>query len=70
MQTNDLNCIYRAKIVNPVHRDEILAVGERGELAVSGYLLQKCYWNDPIRTADVMIPDSSEKIWMHVRRLA
>ncbi|KAI5791823.1 acyl-CoA synthetase/AMP-acid ligase-like protein II [Geopyxis carbonaria] len=55
----------QAKIVNPTNRDEILPVGHRGELAVAGYLVQKRYWNDPIRTAEVMIADSAGKIWMH-----
>ncbi|BCR89341.1 putative AMP-binding enzyme [Aspergillus chevalieri] len=53
-----------AKIVNPADRS-IVPVGGRGELAVSGYLLMKEYWNDPDRTAEVMIPDDGGKVWMH-----
>lgn len=34
---------------------------------VSGYLLQKGYWNDPVRTAEVMVVDEEGKMWMHVR---
>lgn len=54
-----------AKVVNPADRS-IVPVGQRGELAVSGYLLMKEYWNDPDRTAEVMIPDDNGKVWMHV----
>lgn len=53
-----------AKIINPVDKS-IAPIGTRGELAVSGYLLMKEYWNDPDRTAEVMIPDDSGKVWMH-----
>ena len=58
-----------AKIVNPADKS-IVPVGGRGELAVSGYLLMKEYWNDPDRTAEVMIPDDDGKVWMHVCLLA
>ena len=56
-----------AKIVDPVDRSRVLEVGEKGELAVSGYLVMKEYWNDPDRTAEVVLPDSdgSGKVWMH-----
>lgn len=53
------------KVVNPADRS-IVPIGQRGELAVSGYLLMKEYWNDPERTAEVMIPDDNGKVWMHV----
>ncbi|KZN90968.1 putative acyl-CoA synthetase YngI [Penicillium chrysogenum] len=54
-----------AKIVNPVDKNVILPIERRGELAVSGYLLMKEYWADPEKTAEVMIPDDSGKVWMH-----
>ncbi|KAJ9482628.1 hypothetical protein VN97_g10798 [Penicillium thymicola] len=54
-----------AKIVDPVDKKEILSIERRGELAVSGYLLMKEYWADPEKTAEVMIPDDSGKVWMH-----
>lgn len=54
-----------AKIVDPTARTKILPVGQRGELAVRGYLVMKEYWNAPARTAEVMIPDDDGKIWMH-----
>lgn len=55
-----------AKVVNPADKKQIVPVDTRGELAVSGYLLMKEYWGDPDRTAEVMIPDDTGKVWMHV----
>lgn len=57
---------HSAKIVSPDDPFEVLPIGQRGELAVSGYNVQKGYWGDPERTAEVMIPDSMGKVWMHV----
>ena len=54
-----------AKVVSPTDRTEILPVGQRGELAVHGYLVMKEYWNAPDRTAEVMVPDVNGKVWMH-----
>jgi acyl-CoA synthetase (AMP-forming)/AMP-acid ligase II len=56
----------QAKIVNPENKGEIVPMGTRGELAVCGYLLMKEYWGDPEKTAEVMIPDDTGKVWMHV----
>ncbi|KAK5170559.1 uncharacterized protein LTR77_005147 [Saxophila tyrrhenica] len=55
-----------AKVVEPGDPSKILAIGERGELAVSGYLLMKKYWGDPEKTAEVMVPDQDDpsKLWM------
>lgn len=56
-----------AKVVDPHDWTRTLDIGERGELAVSGYLLMKKYWGDPVKTTEVMIPDSEDpsKMWMH-----
>lgn len=56
-----------AKVVDPLDWSKTLNVGQRGELAVSGYLLMKQYWGDPAKTAEVMVPDAEEpsKMWMH-----
>lgn len=56
-----------AKIVNITDRTKILPIGARGELAVSGYLVMKEYYDDPVKSAEVMIPDATGKVWMHVR---
>ena len=55
----------QAKIVSSTDRTKILPVGQRGELAVHGYLTMKEYWGAPDRTAEVMIPDDNGKVWMH-----
>jgi acyl-CoA synthetase (AMP-forming)/AMP-acid ligase II len=54
-----------AKVVDPFDHDRILNVGERGELAVHGYLVMKEYWGQPERTAEVMKADAEGKVWMH-----
>ncbi|KAF8248172.1 acetyl-CoA synthetase-like protein [Wilcoxina mikolae CBS 423.85] len=54
-----------AKIVSPDDPFQVLPIGQKGELAVSGYNVQKGYWGDPVRTAEVMIPDPSGRVWMH-----
>lgn len=54
-----------AKVVDPFDHNRILAVGERGELAVSGYLVMKEYWGQPEKTAEVMKADNEGKVWMH-----
>ncbi|CAO1596863.1 hypothetical protein XANCAGTX0491_000691 [Xanthoria calcicola] len=54
-----------AKIVDPGDRDRVLPIGERGELAVSGYLVMKEYWDDAQKTAEVMLKDDTGKVWMH-----
>ncbi|EGX49371.1 hypothetical protein AOL_s00078g404 [Orbilia oligospora ATCC 24927] len=55
----------QAKIVDIHDRTKILPIGERGELATAGYLLQKFYWGDPERTAEVMIEDDEGVRWMY-----
>ena len=59
-----------AKIVDVQDPGRIVEVGEKGELAVSGYLVMKEYFRDPERTKEVLITDESGKVWMHVRCLS
>ena len=40
-------------------------IGTRGEIAIAGYLLQKGYWNNEAKTAEVMVRDSAGVLWMH-----
>lgn len=54
-----------AKITSPADRTRVLPVGRRGELAVSGYLLMKGYWNDAARTAEATSVDERGERWMH-----
>ncbi|KAF8589110.1 acyl-CoA synthetase [Ramaria rubella] len=54
----------KAKIIDP--EGNILPVNQPGELCVSGYLVQKGYWNDPEQTASVMRRHpGSPDLWMH-----
>ncbi len=54
-----------AKVVDPHDPSKILGIGERGELAVHGYLVMKEYWGQPEKTAEVMLKDEEGKVWMH-----
>jgi acyl-CoA synthetase (AMP-forming)/AMP-acid ligase II len=56
-----------AKVVDPADRARVLGVGERGELAVSGYLVMKGYWGDEARTREVLEVDGEGRVWMFVR---
>ncbi|KAI8961775.1 acetyl-CoA synthetase-like protein [Daldinia sp. FL1419] len=53
------------KIVTPGDRLQIVPRGKCGELAVSGYLLMKGYWNDEARTGEDLIRDQEGKLWMY-----
>ncbi|KAH8205467.1 hypothetical protein TruAng_000373 [Truncatella angustata] len=53
------------KVVDPHDRTKILPVGERGELASSGYLVMKGYYNDAARTAEDRIEDEEGRVWMY-----
>jgi len=54
-----------AKIISPADPNEILPIGQKGELAVSGYSLMKGYFNDPEKTLEALRKDKDGKIWMH-----
>jgi acyl-CoA synthetase (AMP-forming)/AMP-acid ligase II len=56
----------QVKVVDPMDHTKIFDVGERGELAVSGYLVMKGYWNDEKRTDEVLKKDENGDIWMLV----
>lgn len=55
-----------AKVVDPKDWSRILGIGERGELAVSGYPLMRGYWGDEEKTRQVLVKDEKEELWMHV----
>ncbi|KAF2114204.1 acyl-CoA synthetase/AMP-acid ligase-like protein II [Lophiotrema nucula] len=55
----------KAKVVNPSDWSKTLDVNQRGELAVSGYLVMKGYWGDQARTDAVLAPDEQGVLWMH-----
>lgn len=45
----------RVKIVDPTDRSKIVPIGQRGELAASGYLVMQGYWGDEKKTKEVRI---------------
>ncbi|KAF2482704.1 hypothetical protein BDY17DRAFT_299029 [Neohortaea acidophila] len=55
-----------ATVVDAGDKSRTVGIGERGELAVAGYLVMKEYWGDPVKTKEAMIPDEKEpgKFWM------
>ncbi|KAK6222001.1 hypothetical protein LQW54_001222 [Pestalotiopsis sp. IQ-011] len=53
------------KVVDPLDRGRTLPVGQRGELASSGYLVMKGYYNDAERTAEDRIADADGRVWMY-----
>lgn len=55
----------QAKVVDPSDWSRTLGIDERGELAVSGYLLMKGYWGDEKKTSEVMVPDDDGVMWIH-----
>lgn len=52
-----------AKIVDRNNR--ILPVGQRGELCMAGYQLQRGYWHNPEKTEECMIRDEHGILWLH-----
>jgi acyl-CoA synthetase (AMP-forming)/AMP-acid ligase II len=55
----------QAKVVSPSDWTQTLDVNQRGELAVSGYLVMKGYWGDEKRTREHLVPDENGVLWMH-----
>lgn len=55
----------QAKVVDPKNWSKILNTGEKGELAVSGYLVMKGYWGDELKTQEVLRSDEEGRLWMH-----
>ncbi|KAL2072018.1 hypothetical protein VTL71DRAFT_11361 [Oculimacula yallundae] len=43
----------------------IVKVGERGELCMAGYSLQKGYWMNEEKTNECMVRDESGVLWLH-----
>ncbi|KIW77608.1 hypothetical protein Z517_10054 [Fonsecaea pedrosoi CBS 271.37] len=52
-----------AKIVD--RQGRIVPVGERGELCIAGYQLQRGYWRNAEKTNEVMIRDADGVLWLH-----
>ncbi len=54
-----------AKVVSKDGKGTIVKRGETGELCVSGYALQKGYWKNEEKTAEVMKADEHGTLWMY-----
>lgn len=52
-----------AKIVN--REGHIVRIGERGELCIAGYSLQKGYWQNEEKTKEAMRRDENGTLWLH-----
>lgn len=52
-----------AKVIDK--KGNIVARGERGELCVGGYALQKGYWKNEEKTREVMKRDADGVLWMY-----
>lgn len=52
------------KVTDPSDRSRVMPIGERGELAISGYGLMARYWEDPERTAETLDVDQDGKTWL------
>ncbi|KAL5498673.1 hypothetical protein ACEPAH_2028 [Sanghuangporus vaninii] len=55
----------KAKLIDP--EGNVVPVGTPGEICISGYLLQKGYWQDEVQTKSVMKIHTGEPetLWMH-----
>jgi long-chain acyl-CoA synthetase len=59
-----------ARIVDEDSETNIMGVGERGVLCVSGPQVMQGYWNMPDATADVLRTDAEGKVWLHTGDIA
>lgn len=53
----------RVKIVD--RDNHVVPIGVRGELCVAGYQLCKGYWENPAKTAEVLVRDEQGELWLH-----
>lgn len=58
-----------AKIVDPTDKETIVGIGEKGELAVSGYSVMKGYWGDQEKSDEVLVKDAEGTTYMLVSHL-
>jgi acyl-CoA synthetase (AMP-forming)/AMP-acid ligase II len=53
----------RVKIVD--HEDRVVPIGVRGELCVAGYQVCRGYWENPEKTAELLVRDDQGELWLH-----
>lgn len=58
------------KIVDSETGQNVLSIGEVGELCVRGPQVMKGYWNMPTETANVLRPDENGDVWLHTGDIA
>lgn len=51
-----------AKVIDREGRT--LSIGQRGELCIAGYQLQRGYWKNAEKTDEVMVRDDSGVLWL------
>ncbi len=58
------------RIVDEDTETEVMGIGERGVLCVSGPQVMQGYWNMPEATADVLRTDEQGTVWLHTGDIA
>ena len=58
------------RVVDEDTEREVMPVGERGVLCISGPQVMQGYWNMPEATTDVLRTDADGKIWLHTGDIA
>jgi len=53
----------RVKIVD--RDDRIVPIGVKGELCVAGYQVCRGYWENPEKTAEILVRDEHGELWLH-----
>jgi acyl-CoA synthetase (AMP-forming)/AMP-acid ligase II len=53
----------RVKIAD--HEDRVVPIGVRGELCISGYQVCRGYWENPEKTAELLVRDEHGEVWLH-----
>lgn len=53
----------RVKIVDTENR--VVPIGVRGELCVAGYQVCRGYWENPEKTAELLVRDEHGELWLH-----
>ena len=59
-----------ARIVDEATETEVVPVGERGVLCISGPQVMKGYWNMPDETATALKTDADGTVWLHTGDVA
>ena len=53
-----------AKVIDPQDENNIVQRGTRGDLCVSGWLLQRGYSKNRQKTSAAMVRDTADRVWM------